>query len=289
MVIWAWAADLPRAVLAAKYSRSSIDYLSISGATLRVQIDGPESAAVIILIHGFGASLETWDSWAEALARQFRVLRFDLPGSGLSVDSTHQYDDSRSLELLRDLMDNKGIERAVFIGNSIGGRIAWRFAARYPQRVSKLVLVSPDGFASPGFDYGKRPRVPRILGLMKYFLPRRLLRINLAMAYADPTRLSDATVTRYHDLMLAAGNRQAMIDRLHQTVLEDPVAMLQCVTAPTLIMWGERDKVIPFTNAADYLRLLPHATLAALPSAGHVPHEESPAESLQPLLTFLLE
>ncbi len=105
------------------------------------------------------------------------------------------------------------------------------------------MLVSPDGFASPGFDYGKQPHVPRILGLMKYFLPRRLLRANLAMAYADPTRFSAGTVVRYHDFMLAA----------------------------------------------DYLRLLPDATLVALPSAGHVPHEESPDDSLQPLMRFLLD
>jgi pimeloyl-ACP methyl ester carboxylesterase len=243
VVAWAWAADLPREALAAKYSRSSVEYLLVSGATLRVQADGPESATVIILIHGFGASLETWDAWSQSLATQFRVLRFDLPGSGLSVDSTHQYDDARSLELLRVLMDQKNIEKAVFIGNSVGGRIAWKFAARYPERVSKLVLVSPDGFASPGFDYGKQPHVPRILGLMKYFLPRRLLRANLAMAYADPTRFSAGTVVRYHDFMLAA----------------------------------------------DYLRLLPDATLVALPSAGHVPHEESPDDSLQPLMRFLLD
>jgi pimeloyl-ACP methyl ester carboxylesterase len=289
VALWGWAPDLPREGLIAKYSRSSIDFLAISGATLRVQVSGVDDAAIIILIHGFGASLETWDTWVDALATEFRLVRFDLPGSGLSVDSTHQYDDGRSLQLLLALMAHMDIEKAIFIGNSIGGRIAWQFAARHPERVNKLVLVSPDGFASPGFEYGKQPRIPSLLGLMRYFLPRKLLKVNLAMAYADPKRLSDSSVDRYHELMLAAGNRHAMIARLQQTILEDPAAMLRRIKAPTLIMWGEQDRVIPFTNAADYLRLIPRATLAALPGVGHVPQEESAAQSLAPLLRFLLQ
>jgi pimeloyl-ACP methyl ester carboxylesterase len=240
------------------------------------------------MLHGFGSSLETWEPWAQQLSGGYRVIRFDLPGCGLSeADRTGRYDEARSLELVKGLLDELGIQKAVLIGNSIGGRIAWRFAAAFPDRTRKLVLISPDGFASPGFDYGKAPRVSGILKLMKYFLPRALLRTNLAAAYGDPRRLSEATVDRYYDLMLSPGNREAMIERMQQTVLEEPVPLLRQIRAPTLLLWGQKDRLIPFANSADYLGALGDAHLVSFPDLGHVPHEEAPAESLPALTQFL--
>ena len=82
--------------------------------------------------------------------------------------------------------------------------------------------------------------------------------------------------TAYRDMMLAPGVRQAVVDRMSQMVLVDPVPLLKAIQAPTLLMWGEKDGMIPFANSADYLRALPHATLAALPGIWHIPQEEAP-------------
>jgi pimeloyl-ACP methyl ester carboxylesterase len=286
--IWAWTPDRPRNQLESKYWDSATRYMEVGGTSLRVRISGPQDSPAVLLIHGFGSSLETWEPWAQQLSGGYRVVRFDLPGCGLSeADRTGRYGDARSLELVKALMDELGIDKAVLIGNSIGGRIAWRFAAAFPDRTRKLVLISPDGFASPGFEYGKAPQVSAILKLMKYFLPRTLLRTNLAAAYGDPTRLSDATVDRYYDLLLAPGNREAMIERMHQTVLEEPIPLLRQITAPTLLMWGEKDRLIPFGNSADYVRALMNSHLIKFTDLGHVPHEEAPAESLPALTQFL--
>jgi pimeloyl-ACP methyl ester carboxylesterase len=151
------------------------------------------------------------------------------------------------------------------------------------------VLISPDGFASPGFQYGKPPQVPTLLHLMKYFLPRPALKMNLTAAYADPTRLTEAVVDRYYELLLASGNREAMLDRMRQSVLEDPVPLLLNIRTPTLLLWGKKDRLIPYTNAADYLASLPNATLVSFADLGHVPHEEAPGESLKPVEKFLAE
>ena len=286
--IWAWTPDRSRAVLEQKYSGPSTRYLEIGGTSLRVRDTGPKNAPALILIHGFGSSIETWEPWAQSLSASYRVVRFDLPGCGLSEpDRMGNYADARSVAIVKDLMDYLGIADAVLIGNSMGGRIAWRFAAAFPAQTRKLVLISPDGFASPGIEYGKAPRVPALLQLMKYFLPRGLLRMNLAAAYADPARLDDAVLDRYYDLLLAPGNRAAMIERMQQSVLEDPVPLLRRIRTPTLLLWGEKDRLIPYANAADYRAALPDATLVAFPDLGHVPHEEAPAESLVPLKQFL--
>ena len=287
---WAWAPDRERAQLSEKYWDSSTHYMEVGGTRLRVRDTGPQDAPALIMLHGFGSSLETWEPWAKSLSVSHRVVRFDLPGCGLSEpDRTGDYGDVRSVALVRDLMDRLGLQTAALIGNSMGGRIAWRFAAAFPARTSKLVLISPDGFASPGFQYGKPPKVPAFLQLMKYFLPRTLIKRNLAEAYADPSRLSEAVVDRYYDLLLAPGNRAAVLDRMRQSVLEDPVPLLQHIRTPTLLVWGKKDRLIPYGNSADYLASLPNATLVSFADLGHVPHEEAPAESLTSVQKFLDE
>jgi pimeloyl-ACP methyl ester carboxylesterase len=287
-VTWLWTPDRPRAALEAKYLATPGDMRMVSGVRLHVRDTGPRHAPAIVMIHGLGSSLHTWQAWADALDADFRVVRFDLPGSGLSEpDPTGDYSDARSLQILAALMDQLGIARADLIGNSIGGRLAWRFAARNPDRVAKLVLVSPDGFASPGFEYGKAPHVPAILGVMRYVLPKAALRMNLAPAYGDNTRLTDDTLNRYYDLILAPGVRRAMMMRMEQTVLEDPQPLLARIKVPVLLVWGEKDAMIPASNAADYQRSLPDSTLALLPGLGHVPMEEDPQTSLVPVKEFL--
>ncbi len=285
---WLWTPDKRLVTLEAKYLRSPHDLIEIAGTRLHVRDDGPKTAPAIIMIHGFGSSLQTWEPWARLLDPKFRVIRFDLPGSGLSSpDPRGDYTDARTIQILLALMDRLGIARASLIGNSIGGRIAWTFAADHPDRVDKLVLISPDGFASPGFEYGQAPKVPATLGLMRYVLPKALLRASLKPAYGDPSALTDQTVNRYYDLMLAPGVRQALLARMKETVLVDPRPLLGRIKAPVLLLWGERDGMIPFSNAQAYLQNLPDARLAALPALGHVPQEEAPGASIGPVQAFL--
>lgn len=287
---WAWTPDRPRAELEAEYLRDPGDMIEVGGTRLHVRDDGPRDAPVVILIHGLGSSLQTWEPWAQVLQDQFRVIRLDLPGAGLSPpDQTGDYTDARTMALLLALQDRLGVERASLVGNSIGGRIAWTYAATHPQRVDRIVLISPDGFASPGFEYGKPPEVPGVLGLMQLALPKSMLKSNIAVGYADPAALTEANLTRYHDLMRAPGGRKALIARMKQTVLVPPEPLLRRIAAPVLLLWGEKDAMIPFANAADYQRVLPDSRLVALPTLGHLPMEEDPDLSLPPVRAFLCE
>jgi pimeloyl-ACP methyl ester carboxylesterase len=290
LAFWLWTPDKDRRVLEARYLADPGEMVQLGDWRLRVRDSGPRGAPAVILLHGFGASLDTWDAWTEVLAAGHRVVRFDLPGSGLSEpDPAANYTDARSVELLLALMDHLGLARASLVGHSIGGRIAWTFAALHPERVDKLVLVAPDGFASPGFEYGKAPAVPALLQAMRFVLPKAVLRMNLEPAYANPAFLTDAVTTRYHDLMLAPGARAAMLARVKQAVLVDPVPLLKRIQAPTLLIWGERDAMIPFSNSADYLAAVPNITRVAIPGAGHVVQEEAARASVRAAVDFLDE
>jgi pimeloyl-ACP methyl ester carboxylesterase len=274
---WLYTPDKGRADLEAKYAGPPSRFIEVAGIRLHLRDTGPKSASALIFLHGFGSSLQTWDDWAHNLEADHRVIRYDLPGFGLTgADPTGDYSDRRSIAVLLALMDLLGVQRASVVGNSMGGRLAWTFAALNPNRIDKLVLISPDGFASPGLEYGVTSKAPLMMRALPYVLPSFMLRDSLAPAFANADVITDALFSRYRDMMLAPGVRKAIVDRMNQMVLVDPVPLLKSIKAPILLMWGENDGMIPFANSADYLRALPNATLAALPGVGHIPQEEAP-------------
>lgn len=285
---WLFTPDAPRAVLEARHAAPPSQFVEVAGLRLHLRDTGPRDAPAVILLHGFASSLHTWEEVAQGLAPAFRVIRFDLPGFGLTgADPTGDYTDARAHAVILAIMARLGLERAALVGSSMGGRIAWSFAAAHPGRVTRLVLMAPDGFASPGIGYDQPPRVPPLLRLLPYTLPESMLRGTLTPAYGDPAVLTDAIFRRYRDMMLAPGVRQAILDRVGQHVLVRPEPLLARITIPVLLLWGDQDRLVPVTNAQDYLRALPDARLVVLPGIGHVPMEEVPAETTRLLREFL--
>ena len=286
--VWLYAPDKPRAALEAEYAAAPSAFVEAAGVRLHVRDTGPKDAPAVLLLHGFGSSLHTWEDWARLLSADRRVVRLDLPGFGLTgPDPTGDYTDERTVRVLAALLDRLGIGRASVVGSSMGGRMAWFFAAEEPARVDKLVLMAPDGFAGPGREYGKTPKVPFVARLIPYVLPERLLRPMLARAYGDPAVLTEEVYARYRDMLLAPGVRRAIVARVGQSVLADPEPILRRIRAPTLLVWGEKDALVPVRNAADYAKVLPESDLVSFPDLGHVPQEEAPARSLEPVRAFL--
>jgi pimeloyl-ACP methyl ester carboxylesterase len=293
---WAWTPDLSADELQARWAMPPSRFVEVGGLRWHLLDSGPAEGAAphappLLLLHGFGSSLHTWEGWAAALQQQQRVLRVDLPGAGLTgPDPQRRYDDEHTVKQLLALLDELGLQRVALAGHSMGGRLAWRLAAQHPERVARLVLVAPDGFESPGFEYGKPPNAGFAAALLPYALPRAALRAGLARAWGDEARLDDATIDRYHQLLRAPGNRRAVLDRLAQLRLENPRPLLTSLTMPVLLVWGDADRMIPPLHAQDWLQALPAATgarLLLLPGLGHVPQEEDPRAGLPAITTFL--
>ena len=287
--LWlAWTPDLARERLLQSYARAGTAQLMVGVQPYFIQDTGPRDAPTLVLLHGFGASLQTWDAWSQALETQWRVVRIDVPAFGLTGPAVNNdYSDEADVARLLALLDHLGLQRVAVGGHSMGGRIAWNFAAAHPERVSHLVLVAPDGFPDPRSTTEFTYQVSPWLGLMKLSLPAWALKMGVAPAYGDEKLLTADTMRRYQDMMRAPGVRTALIERMRQSRNSDPVPRLQSLKMPILLVWGDKDAFIPISNAQDYLNAIPHATLASIPLAGHVVHEEAPQPSVQAVKEFL--
>ena len=287
--LWlAWTPDLARERLLQSYARAGTAQLMVGAQPYFIQDTGPRDAPTLVLLHGFGASLQTWDAWSQALETQWRVVRIDLPAFGLTGPAVNNdYSDEADVARLLALLDHLGLQRVAVGGHSMGGRIAWNFAAAHPERVSHLVLVAPDGFPDPRSTTEFTYQVSPWLGLMKLSLPAWALKMGVAPAYGDEKLLTVDTMRRYQDMMRAPGVRTALIERMRQSRNSDPVPRLQSLKMPILLVWGDKDAFIPISNAQDYLNAIPHAVLATIPLAGHVVHEEAPQPSVQAVKAFL--
>ena len=283
-----WTPDLDTVTLEQRYQYVPTQAVEVDGLRIRYKDTGPRDAPAILLLHGFGSSLQTWDAWADSLDKRYRVIRLDLPGFGLTGPSpTNDYSEQTDTETLTRFIDQLGVTQLAVVGHSMGGKMAWSLAASQPARITALVLMAPDGYPRPE-DIGTKPYASSsVMHLTKYFLPKYFLEKSLEPAFYDATQLNETLVNRYYDMLRAPGVRAAILARGDQTVYTDPVPRLKRITAPTLLLWGEEDQMIPSRNAQDYERDIPRSTTVLLPQSGHLIQEERPDVGLTAVSHFL--
>lgn len=283
-----WTPDLERAELEKRYVASKPQITEVDGLQVHYKETGPEGAPALLLLHGFGSSLQAWDDWSVKLEQKYRVIRLDLPGFGLTGASpANDYSEEKDLATLTHFADKLGLEKFSVMGHSMGGKMAWSLAASQPERVQALVLMAPDGFPQAK-DIGTKPyEVPAVMGLIKYVFPKYLVRKSIEPAFSDAGALNDALVNRYFDMLRAPGVRGAILNRSNQTIYTDPVPRLKAIKAPTLLIWGEQDQMIPSTNAQSYAHVLSNSTTVIVPKLGHLLQEEQPDKGLTAVMQFL--
>jgi pimeloyl-ACP methyl ester carboxylesterase len=283
-----WTPDLDRAELEQRYAATNPQTMEVDGLRLHYKESGPKDAPALLLLHGFGSSLQTWDEWSLKLESSYRVIRLDLPGFGLTGASpVHDYYEETDVAILTHFVDKLGLNQFSVIGHSMGGKMAWSLAASQPNRVKALVLMAPDGFPEAK-DIGIKPyEVPAIMGLMKYFLPKYFVQKSIEPAFADAKALNGALINRYYDMLRAPGVRGAILDRSNQTIYTDPVPRLKNIKAPTLLLWGEQDQMIPSANAQSYSGILSNSTTIVVPDLGHLLQEEQAEKGLAVVKQFL--
>ena len=301
------APDRSAESLVARWAPPPSDFIEVQGQVVHIRDEGPRHTGSndstdpppIVLLHGTGASLHTWDGWALALRGQRRVIRFDLPGFGLtgpwsdsfSGDYPHaNYEGDAYARFTLAVLDALKVQRAVLAGNSLGGEVAWRTAWLAPGRVASLVLVDASG---PAFTPKEMPlgflmaRVPVLNRVSEWLLPRELVARSVKAVYGDPARVTPELVDRYYELTQREGNRRALSTRLQHLVNGADADRIATLKLPTLILWGGRDRLIPPENGRWFEQQIAGSRRVSFDSLGHVPQEEDPAATVLPVKTFL--
>lgn len=234
----------------------SMDVLDTSGT--RVWYGRSGAGHPVVLLHGWGAASATMALVHDDLARRYDVTAIDLPGHGRSGFPPTAWGTADYTACVLDVMNALGIGRPHIIGHSFGGRIALDLAARHPDRIHKLVLVSSAGL-----------RPPRSVG---YYLRTGAARVARAVARVGGAR-GRAVRDRVYSKVASPDYAQAgpMRATFVKVVNEDLTALLPSIQSPTQLIWGSHDTETPLAMARRMARLIPHASLAVISGAGHYP------------------
>ena len=272
-----------------KWAYENSHFLELDGMPVHYRING--TGKPIVLIHGTGSSLHTWEEWTKILEQEFQVISLDIPGFGLTGPNKEgEYNLNYYAKFLDTFLKQIDIDTIAIAGNSLGGAIAWTYATLFPKKVKKLILVDASGYTSNkepplAFQLAKNPVLSRLLLSMT---PKSLFETSIKDVYYNKALVSSELINQYYELYLREGNRRAFIDRVNTKQYGDP-SKIKTIKCPTLIQWGQHDRWVLLENAYKFNKDIADSKLIIYENAGHVPMEEIPEITGRDALNFLLE
>ena len=236
---------------------------------------------VLILLHGIGASAERWLSVSPALSKYFRLIVPDIIGFGYSDKPTVQYTMDFFIEFLQGFLENLSIDKASIIGSSFGGHLATEFAIRFAKRTEKLILAAPAGIMR-----SSTPVLDQYIMAALYPTYDNALKAFMDMAY-DPSSVTEDTVRDFVNRMKLPNAKYAFMSTLlGMRESETLPGRLSKIISPTLLIWGDNDRMIPLQYAKEYNEI-PNSTLVVIKDCGHTPYVEKPLAFNKAILKFL--
>lgn len=291
-------ADIPYETLAARYENAASRYVDLpSGVRMHYRDEGNPNGPTLLLIHGYAASLQTWEGWVHELGADYRIISIDLPGHGLTRAPAGY---SASIEHFRDVVAEfsaaQNLGRFTIAGNSMGGNVSWEYALAHPEQIDGLILVDSSGWEETRSEHDRDPliftllRNPITAGVLRDLDNSRLIRQGLEHGFANPALVTDDMVARYSEMSRAPGHRDILLQmmlgfRARNYATPDRLAAL---TVPVLILQGAQDNLVPAEHAQLFRDAIRGAELVVFDNAGHVPQEEIPTDSAAAVRDFLV-
>ena len=276
--------DTDRTEMIAKYGNEASRFVDDGhGAKIHYRDEGSRDGPALLLIHGSNSMLQTWEPLVALLGDKYRLISLDLYGHGLTgPNPTGAYDADTNIAAAVRVLDTVGVDKAYWVGNSMGGWLTWRAGLSVPERTSGLVLIDAAGAQ---VEQKIQPYLGARLAqssigqiLLPEITPRFLVKSSLEENFARPELLTEELVDRYWELLRFPGNRKAAVDRGKTPREPEKWAEVGRLKMPVLLLWGEQDKVIPLSHARAFAAAIPGSKLITYANAGHLPMEETPEQ-----------
>ncbi|PYE20768.1 pimeloyl-ACP methyl ester carboxylesterase [Williamsia limnetica] len=274
---------------------SEFSQMDLHGDLVAYRDEG--SGPVLLLIHGMAGSSRTWDAVLPELAKKYRVIAPDLPGHGLSAKPRGDYSLGAFAAFLRDLLRELEVETATIVGQSLGGGVAMQFTYQHPEYCERLILIGSGGLG-PDVNWTLRLlSAPGAELVLPIIAPRPVLDVGnkirswLSSAGVQSPR-ADETWRSYSSLA-DRETRQAFLRTLRSVVdyRGQAVSAMNRLylnsEMPTLLIWGDHDKIIPVAHGYAAHEAIPGSRLEVLEGIGHYPHAEAPAAVVAIIDDFL--
>jgi pimeloyl-ACP methyl ester carboxylesterase len=258
--------------------------------------DTMSTKPTVVMLHGFGAAMESWSDIHPIIAAQYPVIRMDLKGFGMSSKPKDgRYSAKDQADVVVGALRELRVRRAVVVGHSFGGAVTFatylKLRAEGDSRIVGLAFIDPGVYDQP---------LPFFIGALQSSFTRWLMftftsadwraDIVLRRVYANDSVRTAERVRRYSRFMDLPGAHHSFAKTAEQIVPPDAAALeaqLRTIAVPTLAIWGEEDKIVPLRYGRRFRADVPGVIYFALAETGHAPHEERPAETARLLLEFL--
>jgi len=263
-------------------------FTRIGGAPCHYVDLGPRAGEPVVLIHGIAVSSWAWRHNLEALARDFRVVAPCQKGFGWSGRGRGDYSVGGLARFILGLLDELGIERAHLCGNSLGGAVSLWIAEHHPERVGRLALVNPAALRRQRPWRLLRTQIPALGPVYRRLIGPTLMRAGLvALAYRN-LAVDSRYMAGFWTPFEARGSIQTLlaVARHLPASLAEIDRLLPGVPHEVLVVWGERDGILPVRGGHELARRLARARLVIFEDSGHCPHEEEPARFNSLLTAF---
>ncbi|MCK0069724.1 alpha/beta fold hydrolase [Kordiimonas laminariae] len=295
VVVIFWTPDIPRHELVNKYATGASDFIELpSGAYAHYRKQGNENGETLVLIHGSNSSLHAWEDWVEILSSDYLIYTVDLPGHGLTGPTpADSYTYGAFVNFLREFKAAMNIDKFIIGGSSMGGGTSLQYALMYPQDLKALVLVDPAGISAPEGSKVDRPLAFELAGrwytdwILLNITPRSIVEEGLKKGFVDQSKITEEMIDRYWELARLPGNRAATSKRFGSYRENRGDLPVSKINLPTLLLWGEKDLLIPVEAGIEMHKRMPNSTLITFDSVGHVPMEEIPEESARIAKEFI--
>ncbi|MEO1028277.1 MAG: alpha/beta hydrolase [Pseudomonadota bacterium] len=267
------------------------------GLKLHYREEGNPDGQAVLLVHGFAASVHTWEPLVEDLKSDYRLISLDLPGHGLS---RAPYDATTTgmpvfEAALTEFVDRLSLENFVLVGSSMGGDLSWRYALDNPLKLDGLVLVGAAGWAMTEEEAEDQSFVFQLLGnpiarrLLRDIDTSGLMRSGLESSFFNADFVTDEMVDRYISLSRAPGHRAGLMAILSEERSPATFTALARMRVPTLILHGEFDNLVPVSSGKKFADAIPNAQLVIYEETGHLPHEERTDMFAEHMRTFITD